>query len=207
MAIFTKTVQIERSVFYQPVGELIFVYAKTFGGLTELIGQHTHLCKILDVHFLENKCASCGSPKFNVEYLVEIVDSPDETKIGNQFNISRDSANASKLQIKASYFGTWGLGEDEAVADDLRLIKPIHEPTLPMFEETVDLLHISIPNAYKLSIIPKSELDDRSIQILRDNYHQLKYIGYGTLFCDDEGGKVKGWWFEFEDSSIDFQYH
>lgn len=204
MAHFEKTTTTKHSIFYHPVGEQVFVYAKTFGGLENLIGQTTHLCEIVDVMVLENDCYVCSGTRFSIAYKVCIIDSAVTPVTKEAFEINSKNANASKYQSIASYFGSWELYKDENVTEPLKLVKKIQNPDSYGFEETNDLLHIVYPGAYASAIINKDQIGEYAVQKLREHYAQLTYLGYETIGINKDGEKEKGYRFEFIDKGLNF---
>lgn len=204
MAHFEKTTTTKHSIFYHPVGEQVFVYAKSFTDLSKLIGQTTHLCEIVDVIVEEDNCFVCNGIRFSIAYKVCIIDSDVTTVTEEAFEINPNNANASKYQSQASYFGRWNLYKDENVTEPLKLVKKIQNPDSYGLEETNDLLHIMYPGAYVSKIISKDQIGEYAVQKLREHYEQITYIGYETIGITKDGEKAKGYRFEFSNKGLNF---
>ena len=202
MAHFEKETIQKHRVFYHPKGTKIFVYANTFGGLENIIGQTTHLCTVEDVIFVNKDCY-CGGTTIQVNYMVRILDSMDEFKIGLTFEINPENSNASRYQSRATYHGSWHINKEEQI-DSLSLIKKVKNPSYYELVETVDLLHISYPGAFESRIISKEQIGEMAVHKLKVNLTYITDIDYCTIKTDSEGYKVKGYKFEFLDSSLNF---
>lgn len=186
-------------------GDRLFASTKPFSDLGPIFGIGTHLFEVLEVHFPKTTCVCCGGEIASVEYDVKILDSEDVDKIGVTGRINNKNVNASRFQAYAGYFGRWMLSAPEKYVEPLSLMKRIDKPDYYDMQETPTLLHFIFPSTNKSVIVPKLELifmENRDRVV--DNYDKLTAIRYGTIGCDGDGGKIKGWMFEFTDENLNF---
>lgn len=197
-----KKFTIEEDCFQFEKGDRFFIYAKTFGGLTDLISQVTHLVEVREVIEYEGKYQPYWQN--NTRYVVQIVDSSEWKDIGKVVTVSKESCNASRLQIKASYFGHWFISQKEEVPDeDLKLIKP-RDTDENFIELHPHFIHLGIKGKMSV-IVPDSHISRDNLATLIVNIKDLINVDYGTISIDEGGGKEKGWMFRFNDSVLNFE--